>query len=200
VWATISAFIEYGSTVEDETRRWQHILENVHHIGKSRKEHHGNINGSIAPTALKDCQSAFTTLPYKENRQRSAATKAIDIPEDPDTEAEETDPSTPPRHSDDTQTPLTPPETGSKAARTQSSSGKATSSWSTSWVLITTTLGKTSWLNGMTKVLTYMFTRACMDNMVKIANDLYDSILVMLDHMSGSYPQQTSPKLRVYHR
>lgn len=151
------------------------MLENMYHIGKSRKEEHGNINGSISSRALKDCQSAFTTPPYKENRQRLAATKTSDIPDDPDTEAEESDPSTPPRQSDNAQAPPTPPETGSKAARTGTSSGKPTSSWSTSWVLITRTFEKTSWLNGMTKVLTHMFTRTCVDNMVNIADDLYNN-------------------------
>ncbi|THV92694.1 hypothetical protein D6D25_09473, partial [Aureobasidium pullulans] len=172
-WSTISVFIDNGVTLEDKTMRWQHALKNLYYIiGRNQKEEHGTFDGGIAPATLKLVQSAAEAVPY--HRKQKAPTPKAAVQEQ--VELDEEDP-TPTRTRDRRGELLTPPptpESASKAA-VETSPRSTASIWPMIWQRMTTTYKESKWSAGVSNVLAHMFTHNGDDDVVKLANKLYET-------------------------
>ncbi|THW16628.1 hypothetical protein D6D24_04332 [Aureobasidium pullulans] len=171
-WSTVSAFIDNGTTLEDNTMRWQHAVKNLYIIGRNQKEEHGTIDGGIAPATLKLLQSTAEAVPYHRKQMAPTTTAAVQE----QVEVDEEDP-TPTRTRNRRRELLTPPptpESASKAAVRISPRSPA-STWPMIWQRITTTYKDTKWVAGVSNVLTHMFTHNCVDDVVKLAKKLYET-------------------------
>ncbi|THY32499.1 hypothetical protein D6D01_02584 [Aureobasidium pullulans] len=147
-WSTASAFIDNGATLGDKTMRWQHALKNLYIIGRNQKEEHGTFDGGIAPATLKLVRSAAEAVPY-HRKQKAPTTKAA-VQEQ--FELDEEDP-TPTRTRDRRGEPLTPPPTPEPAS-------KAAEMMEIKWIA---------------NVLTHMFTHNGVNDVVELANKLYET-------------------------
>ncbi|KEQ85064.1 hypothetical protein M438DRAFT_405374 [Aureobasidium pullulans EXF-150] len=154
-WSTVSAFIDNGPTLKDKTLRWQHALRNLYIIGRNQKNEHGTIDGGIAPAALELVQSAAEALPHKR-KQKAVTTKAA-VQEQPDSDEGNTTP------------------TSERIAAVRISPRSTASTWPMIWQHITTTYKDTKWVAGISNVLTHMFTHNCVDDVVRLANKLYET-------------------------
>ncbi|TIA18179.1 hypothetical protein D6C80_03577 [Aureobasidium pullulans] len=172
-WSTVSVFIDNRATLEDKTMRWQHALKNLYYIiGRNQKEEHGTFDGGIAPATLKLVQSAAEDVPY--HRKQKAPTPKAAVQEQ--VELDEEDP-TPTRTRDRRGELLTPPptpESASKAA-VRTSPRSTASIWPMIWQRMTTTYKETKWIARVSNVLTHMFTHNGVDDVVKLANKLYET-------------------------
>ncbi|THX38986.1 hypothetical protein D6D10_04648, partial [Aureobasidium pullulans] len=151
----------------------EHALKNLYYIiGRNQKEEHGTFDGGIAPATLKLVQSAAEAVPY--HRKQKAPTPKAAVQEQ--VELDEEDP-TPTRTRDRRGELLTPPPTpvsASKAA-VRTSPRSTASIRPMIWQRMTTTYKETKWSAGVSNVLAHMFTHNGVDDVVKLANKLYET-------------------------
>ncbi|CAD0032231.1 unnamed protein product [Aureobasidium pullulans] len=171
-WSTVSAFIDNGTTLEDKTLRWQHAVKNLYIIGRNQKQEHGTIDGGIAPATLKLLQSAAEAVPY--HRKQTTPTTTAAVQEQVEVDEEEPTPTRTRNSRRELLTPPPTPELASKAAVRISPRSPA-STWPMIWRRITIAHKDTKWVAGVSNVLTHMFTHKCVDDVVKLANQLYET-------------------------
>lgn len=171
-WSTVSAFIDNGTTLEDKTLRWQHAVKNLYIIGRNQKQEHGTIDGGIAPATLKLLQSAAEAVPY--HRKQTTPTTTAAVQEQVEVDEEEPTPTRTRNSRRELLTPPPTPELASKAAVRISPRSPA-STWPMIWRRITIAHKDTKWVAGVSNVLTHMFTHKCVDDVVKLANKLYET-------------------------
>ncbi|THX58606.1 hypothetical protein D6D06_02798 [Aureobasidium pullulans] len=172
-WSTVSVFIDNGATLEDKTMRWQHALKDLYYIiGRNQKEEHGTFDGGITPETLKLVQSAAEAVPY-HRKQKAPTTKAA-VQEQ--VELDEEDP-TPTRTRNRRGEPLTPPPTSESASKAavRTSPRSTASTWPMFWQRMATTYKESKWVAGVSNVLTHMITHNGVDDVVKLANKLYET-------------------------
>ncbi|THV71898.1 hypothetical protein D6D28_04106 [Aureobasidium pullulans] len=167
-WSTVSVFINNGVTLEDKTMRWQHALKNLYYIiGRNQKEEHGTFDGGIAPETQKLV------------------------------ELDEEDPA-PTRTRNRRGEPLTPPPTSESASKAafRTSPRSTASTWPMFWQRMAITYKESKWVAGVSNVLTHMITHNGVDDVVKLANKLYETRdIVALNNATKTKTQLSNGEL-----
>ncbi|KAG9551496.1 hypothetical protein KCU79_g13231, partial [Aureobasidium melanogenum] len=203
---TVTVFINNGSDVEDQTLRWQNLLENMHLIGTAQRKKTGAVNGQIPLSALESLQNASKALPYEKAQKEKKPSKSkpivsesedednnsdSDDVDDHESELEDT-PSKSTRKSTRFQGPATPPQTPPEQAIKSKTTGSRVlppreGAWRSTWISIMRPHSTAGWAVGFTNVLTRTFTHESVDDIVKFLDKLYRTkSSVAINHGSKS--------------
>lgn len=157
--------------------RWQYIVKNVFLLGESKKKEQGSVNGSISYSALKLVFSASETPPHQASQKttKTAKTTTVSEPETPvsdedeDEELGQTTLATTPR----TPAAASRPSGPSRHQKKDVTIPRGMEKWHASWSICIKPHKTSGWAAGITGILEHMFSYESVDDLVRLANELY---------------------------
>ena len=152
-------------------------MKNVFLLGESKKKEQGSVNGSISYSALKLVLSASVAPPHQASQKttKPAKTTTVSEPENPGSDEDEDEDfgqtalATPPRMPAAQSRPSGP----SRHKKKDVTIPRGMEKWHASWSICIKPHENAGWAAGMTGILEHMFSYESVDDLVRLANELY---------------------------